>query len=145
MRNFFFAALFVLLGALGFGSQVQACGQSTLDCGPGVPRTSYQGGGVDIDPVQATACFTEEIAKAITLRDGTVEFTVALVYNPATGAHEVVRTEKNTYCWTQHVQPGTYMAVYVTCREHTGWVAVLVTGPGQYTMVPVSWGFEENL
>jgi len=139
-----FAAGVLLLGALVFGSQASACEQSTVDCGPGVPDATYHGGDVELQTVQATACFTQVIAEAITLADGRVEFTVVLVYNPATGAHEVIRSEDQVYCWTQNVQPGTWMAVFVTCQEHTGWVAVMITGPGQYVMTPQSWGFAEH-
>lgn len=115
---------------------------------PVVPDAIYQGGGVEVTTVRATACFTEDILRrgAGTVRlNGTYEYTVALVYNPSRGSHEVVRTEYNQPCWTQNVAVGTYMAVYVTCRFYHGWVAVQITGPGTYTMQRVSWRFQERL
>jgi hypothetical protein len=145
VKGFLLASALALLGALGIGSSASACEQSSIDCGPGVPNASYQGGGVEVVTVRATACFTPEILGVIDLRDGSFAYTADFVYNPARGTHEVIKTVKNEPCWTHNVVVGTWMAVYVTCRTYTGWVAVQVTGPGRYTMVPVSWRFVENL
>ncbi|OIP77890.1 MAG: hypothetical protein AUK16_01015 [Parcubacteria group bacterium CG2_30_44_11] len=146
LRNFLFIAMFDLLGSTFWVSSASACETSAaIDCGPGVHDASYQGGGVEVVTVSATACFTPEIAEAITLRDGSFAYTADFVYNPTRGTHEVIKTVKNQPCWTHNVAIGAWMAVYVTCRTYTGWVAALVTGPGRYTMTPVYWGFAENL
>lgn len=105
-----------------------------------VPNTSYDGGGVQIKSVSATACFNQEIYHVITRPDGSNEFVTALVYKGY--AHEKVRTEHNTNCWSQNVAPGTWMSVYITCKEYTGWVAAKVTKSGKYTMQKVGWGFQ---
>lgn len=130
--------------ALVFGvQQVLAC---QVNCGPVVPDTTYGGGGKVVTTVKATACFTDEILKFIGDENGPFPYTAVFVYNPKSGAHEVIKTVKNrSSCWTHNVVPGTWMAVYVTCKTYTGWVAVQVTGPGTYTMQKVPWTFVENL
>lgn len=145
----------VALATIGFGNvtfdggiksaEAKAqCGQKTAfqnwkPCDK-VPNTSYDGGGVNITTVSATACFTSTMYDIITRPDGTNEFVAALVYGG--GAHEKVRTAHNTNCWTQNVKVGTFMAVYVTCKEYTGWVAAKVTASGKFTMKPVGWKFQ---
>ena len=127
--------------------QVILIGGKIYPC-PDVPNATYGGGGVKVKTVQATACFQEEFlvpGKGIVRRNKTYEYTVALVYNPNKGSHEVVRTERNQPCWTQNVVPGTWMAVHVTCEFYTGWVAVKVIKPGRYQMVRVPWTFAEKI
>ncbi len=147
MKNLFMTLALVITSALlGLAPDTAVACDTQVVCGPVVPDAAYQGGGVEVQTVQATACFTQDIATAITRDDGTVEYTVALVYDPGRGLHEVIRTERNTYCWTQNVVPGSWMAVYVTCRTYHGWVAVQVTVAGTYTMVrQPHWGFPENI
>lgn len=138
----------VLLGLLGvfIPSATMACEQSTVvDCGPGVPDATYQGGGVEVDTVLATACFTSDILTAITLSNGSYNYTADFVYNPSLGSHEVIKTVYTQPCWTHNVAIGTWMAVYVTCLTYRGWVAVQITAPGTYTMVRVPWTFEEKI
>lgn len=126
----------------------------TTNCGTFVPQVKYSGGGVEVKVYPATACFTNEIAHAITLQNGYVEFVAAFVYNPDKQTHERIKTVKKKFknrrdvvaeggpsaksnlCWTHNVSLGTYMSVWVTCRTYTGWVAGQFTGDPNILMVP---------
>lgn len=139
------AAAFALMVSQAFACQV--------NCGPVVPNMKYGGGGVNVQTVKATACFDVQnqfgeryILDAIGDKNGPFPYTADFVYNPKTGSHEVIKTVSNgSPCWTHRVAIGTWMAVYVTCKTYTGWVAVKVTGPGTYVMTKVSWSFAEKL
>lgn len=123
------------------------------NCGPRAPQTQYQGGGVQMETVEATACFDVNnqvgerfILDAISGSNGPFPYTVDLVYNQDLGTHEVIRTVKNgSPCWTQNVEIGTWMAVYVTCQTYNGWVAVQILSSGTFIMRRVPWTFVENL
>jgi hypothetical protein len=137
------AAFLSVAALLGGTSSAAAC---EVNCGPSVPDATYGGGGVKVHVVKATACFTADILEFIGDKRGPFPYTVAFVYNPAKGTHEVIKTVKNrSPCWSHNVAIGTWMAVYVTCKSYTGWVAVQITGPGTYTMKKVPWTFVENL
>ena len=126
-------------------SQVFACG---TNCGVKVPDVRYGGGGVEVVTVEATACFTADIVALISdKRTGKLfPYTADFVYSPKQGSYEIIKTVTNgSPCWTHNVAVGTWMAVYVTCKSYTGWVAVQITGPGTYTMQKVSWTFVEVL
>jgi len=150
MKKFLVAVAFMLFSSVS----AMACDRALdVNCGAVVQDVQYQGGGVIVETVQATACFDiknefgeRRILDAISDRNGPFPYTVDFVYNPSRGSYEIIKTVKNgSPCWTHNVPVGTWMAVYVTCRSYTDWVAVQVTGPGTYTMVKVPWSFVEVL
>ena len=123
-----------------------------------VPNVAYQGGGVQVKTVQATACFDfadqygqRHILEAISdpASGKTYDFTADFVYRPDKGSYEIVKTVKTgAVCWTHAVPPGTWMAVYVTCPSlgQPFWVAVQVPpAGGRLTMIRQAWGFAEVL
>ena len=118
---------------------------SVEDCGTLVPDVDYAGGGKEVKTVKATACFTPQTGYDITLKSGVYRFVAAFVYKNER-SHERIKDVRgkvskrgDRVCWTHNVAPGTYMAVWVTCRTpdgqpYEGWVAVKVTKAGTYEM-----------
>lgn len=139
------AAIVALFMIIFTSSDAMACDSRVENCGTYVPETTYGGGGVQVQTVQATACFTPQVSHDITLTNGYYEFVAALVYSNQR-SHERVRAERGQVaqrgqqiCWTQNVAPGTHMAVWVTCqtpdgRPYEGWVEARITRAGTYTM-----------
>lgn len=154
MKHLFVALCALFLAWMVSANEAAACNQVTAEnCGPVVPDMQYQGGGVKVKVVKATACFDLEnrygeryVLDAISGTRGPFPYTADFVYNPQKGTHEVIKTVKNgSPCWTHNVAVGTWMAVYVTCETYTGWVAVKVTAPGTYVMRMVPWPFAEKI
>lgn len=143
--RFVSATMFALFLTVFTASGAVACDSQVENCGTYVPDTTYSGGGVQMQTVRATACFTPQVSYDITLANGYYEFVAALVYRNQR-SHERVRSERGRVakrgqqiCWTQNVAPGTYMAVWVTCRTpdgrpYEGWVEARITSAGTYTM-----------
>lgn len=128
------------------GLPATACNPQAENCGTNVPQFGYAGGGIQVQTVAATACFTPQVSYDITLADGYVEFVAAFVYGNER-SHERIKAVRGRVaqrgqlvCWEHNVPIGTHMAVWVTCQTtdglpYEGWAAVKVTGPGTYTMV----------
>lgn len=116
------------------------------DCGTYVPDVNYGKGGKKVQTVKATACFSQQTAFDITLKNGQFRFVAAFVYKNER-SHERIKDVRgrvakrgDAVCWTHNVAPGAYMAVWVTCRTvdgrpYEGWVAVQITNAGTYEMV----------
>lgn len=103
-----------------------------------VKKTYYNGTGGAVKTVRVTFCLPADIHRTITRPNGTNEWVVHYHYKG--GAYERIVTERNKRCDTRNVAPGTKVAVYVTCKSYTGWVATTtITGAGSYTMHRVSW------
>ena len=137
-----FATFFVMFGGVGTAS---ACDTTVENCGTLVPDVDYGGGGKAVRTVKATACFTPQTGYDITLKNGRFEFVAAFVYANERNHERIkdvrgrVNKRGDIVCWSHNVVPGTYMAVWVTCRTpegepYEGWVAVKVTGRGKYQM-----------
>ncbi len=145
MKNLLLSAV-LALGATAFmaGNAEAKCQKTATvqNCGVVVPDVQYDGGGVDVLTYPATACFEPQMAYDITLKNGRVELVGAFVYSNQVN-HEKVDTYKfrvakrgDPVCWSHNAAIGAYMAVYVTCKTYTGWVAGKFTGKGTVTMVP---------
>ena len=125
---------------ISVATQAYACKQTIWNpCA--LPDTTYDGGDQDVDGVLDSACLPEIIRRAITLKNGSYAYVVALVNGKS---HQKVRTVRNKPCWTQQdVAPGTMMAVYVTCKQYTGWVGWKVpSGGGAGTMTKQGWRWQ---
>jgi hypothetical protein len=136
----------MLMLLVAFGQPAAAsCNPAVENCGTEVPDVRYGGGGVAVQVVPATACFSAQTSYDITLKNGYVEFVAAFVYANER-SHERIKDVRmrmaergDRVCWSHNVAPGAYMAVWVTCRTpdgqpYEGWVAARVTGPGTYEM-----------
>ncbi len=129
----------------GVGTASAACDNTVENCGTLVPDVKYGGGGKAVKTVKATACFTAQTSYDITLKNGRFEMVGAFVYSDQRSHERIkavrgrVNSRGDIVCWSHNVVPGTYMAVWVTCRTpegepYEGWVAVKVTKPGRYQM-----------
>ncbi len=138
-----FATFFTMFAGADTAS---ACDKNVENCGTFVPDVTYGGGGKVVKTIEATACFSPQTSFDITLRNGRFEYVAAFVYANERNHERIkevrgrVKTRGDIVCWSHNVVPGTYMAVWVTCRTpegkpYEGWVAVKITGPGTYTMV----------
>jgi len=130
---------------------VSDCAATVKNCGPDIDNVDYQGGGVEVVTRSRTACFPKDLTQDIVLSDGSYGFVAAFVYKPNGVNLEQIKDVTGQYdysgdriCWNHNVSDGTMMAVYVTCRTYTGWVAVEAGDPGAtrvLQMVPQDWKF----
>lgn len=142
-RNFVFGGISGL--ALTGAAPAWACQFPNRDqCDP-VPENNFGAGSRTNPDYQVDLCLPDEIQRAITLNNGSFEWTLRLLtLNGGGGVRwQTAHVLRNEACRRQWVFHGTYAAVYVTCDEYTGWMTTgAITRSGQPTFQYINWNLD---